>query len=108
MGRLCCGHGVYVSTGGSTTGLLWEDCIVVMVSMFLLGSLLLDYYGKTVLWSWCLCVYWGFFYWIIMGRLCFGHGVYVSTGGSSTGLLWEDCVVVMVSMCLLGALVLTT
>jgi hypothetical protein len=76
MGRLCCGHGVYVFTGGyttgllwedyvvvmvsmclmggSTTGLLWEDCIVVMVSMCLLGALLLDYYGKTVLWSCCL------------------------------------------------------
>ena len=106
MGRLCCGHGVYVSTGGSTTGLLWEDYVVVMVFMFLLGALLLDYYGKTVLWSWCLCVYWGLFYWIIMGRLCCGHGVYVSTGGSTTGLLWEDCVVVMVSMCLLGALLL--
>jgi hypothetical protein len=47
MGRLYCGHGVYVSTGGSTTGLLWEDCVVVMVSMCLLGALLLDYYGKT-------------------------------------------------------------
>ena len=88
--------------GGSTTGLLWEDYVVVMVSMFLLGALLLDYYGKTVLWSWCLCVYRGLFYWIIMGRLCCGHGVYVSTGGSSTGLLWEDCVVVIVSMFLLG------
>ena len=106
MGRLCCGHGVYVSTGGSTTGLLWEDCVVVMVSMCLLGILLLDYYGKTMLWSWCLCVYWGLYYWTIMGRLCCGHGVYVSTGGSSTGLLWEDYVVVMVSMCLLGALLL--
>ena len=102
----CCGHGVYVSTGGSTTGLLWEDYVVVMVSMCLLGALLLDYYGKTVLWSWCLCVYWGLFYWIIMGRLCCDHGVYVSTGGSFTGLLWEDCIVVMVSMCLLGALLL--
>ena len=106
MGRLYCGHGVYVSTGGSSTGLLWEDCVVVMVSMCLQGALLLDYYGKTVLWSWCLCVYWGLYYWIIMGKLCCGHGVYVSTGGSTTGLLWEDCVVVMVSMCLLGALLL--
>jgi hypothetical protein len=51
MGRLCCGHGVYVTTVGSTTGLLWENYVVVMVSMFLLGALLLDYYGKTVLWS---------------------------------------------------------
>jgi hypothetical protein len=33
MGRLCCGHGVYVSTGGSTTVLLWEDYVVVMVSI---------------------------------------------------------------------------
>ena len=33
MRRLCCGDGVYVSTLGSTTGLLWEDCVVVMVSM---------------------------------------------------------------------------
>jgi hypothetical protein len=119
MGRLYCGHGVYISTGGSSTGLLWEDCVVVMVSMYLLGvllldyygktvvvmvsmcllgALLLDYYGKTVLWSWCLCVYWGLYYWIIMGKLCCGHGVYVSTGGSTTGLLCEDCVVVMVSM----------
>ena len=106
MGRLCCGHGVYVSTEGSSTGLLWEDYVVVMLSMCLLGALLLDYYGKTVLWSWCLCVYWGLFYWIIMGRLCCGHGVYVSTGGSTIGLLWEDYVVVMVSMCLLGALLL--
>ena len=106
MRRLCCGHGVYVSTGGSTTGVLWEDCVVVKVSMCLLGALLLDYYGKTMLWSWCLCVYWGLYYWIIMGRLYFGHGIYVSTGGSSTGLLWEDCVVVMVSMCLLRALLL--
>jgi hypothetical protein len=80
MGRLRCGHGVYVSTGGSTTGLLWEDCIVVMVSMCLLGALLLDYYVKTMLWSWCLCFYWGLFYWIIMRRLCCGHSVYVSTG----------------------------
>jgi hypothetical protein len=102
MGRLYCGHGVYVSTGGSSTGLLWKDCVVVMVSMCLLGALLLDYYGKTVLWSWCLCVYWRLYYWIIMGRLCCGHGVYVSTGGSNTVLLWEDCVVVMVFMCLLG------
>jgi hypothetical protein len=101
MGRLYCGHGVNVSTGGSTTGLLWEDCIVVMLSMCLLGALLLDYYGKTMLWSWCLCVYWGLYYWIIMGRLCCGHGVYVSTWGSTTGLLWEDYGVVMVSMCLL-------
>ena len=148
MGRLYCGHGVHVSTGGSSTGLLWEDCVAVMVSMCLLGALLLDYYGKTVvimvfmclmgvllldnygktvvvmvsmcllgdflldyygktmLWSWCLCVYWGLYYWIIMGRLCCGHGVYVSTGGSTTGLLWEDCVVVMVSKCLLEALLL--
>jgi hypothetical protein len=57
-----------VSTGGSTTALLWEDYVVVMLSMCLLGALLLDYYG----------------------RLCCGHGVYVSTGGSTTGLLWED------------------
>ena len=106
MGRLCFGHGVYVSTGGSSTGLLWEDCVVVMVSMCLLRALLLDYYGKTMLWSCCLCVYWGLYYWIIMGRLYCGHGVYVSTGGSSTGLLWEDCVVVMVSMFLLGDLLL--
>ena len=106
MGRLCCGQGVYVSTGGSTTGLLWEDYVVVMVSMCLLVALLLDYYGKTVLWSWCLCVYCGLYYWIIMRRLCCGHGVYVSTGGSTTGLLWEDCVVVKVSMCLLGSLLL--
>ena len=106
MGRLCCDHGVYVSTGGFSTGLLWEDYVVVMVSMCILGDLLLDYYGKTVLWSCCLCVYWGLFYWIIMGRLCCGHGVYVSTGGSTIGLLWEDYVVVMVSMCLLGALLL--
>ena len=158
---MCCGHGVYVSTGGSSTGLLWEDCVVswcvstvgsstgllwedcvmVMLSMCLLGALLLDYYGKTVLWSWCLCVgallltvlwswclllwvllldyygktvlwscclcvYWGLYYWIIMGRLYCGHGVYVSTGGSTTVLLWEDCVVVIVFMCLLGALLL--
>jgi hypothetical protein len=48
MGRLYCGHVVYVSTGGSSTGLLWEDCVVVMVSMCLLGALLLDYYGKTI------------------------------------------------------------
>ena len=75
MGRLCCGHGVYVSTEGSSTGLLWEDYVVVMVSMCLLGALLLDYYGKTC-----------------------GHGVYVSTGDSITGLLWDDYVVVMVSM----------
>ena len=100
MGRLCCGHVVYVSTGGSTTGLLLEDYVVVMLSMCLLRALLLDYYGKTMLWSWCLCFYWGIFYWIIMGRLCCGHGVYVSTGGFSTGLLWEDCVVVMVYNCL--------
>ena len=106
MGRLCCGHGVYVSTGGSTTGLLWEDCVVVMVYNCLLGTLLLDYYGKNMLWSWCLCFYWGLYYWIIMGRLCCGHGVYVSTWSSTTGLLWEDCVVVMVYMCLLGALLL--
>ena len=148
MGRLYCGHGVYVSTGGSSTGLLWEDCVVVMVSMCLLGALLLDYYGKTVvimvsmclmgvllldnygktvvvmvsmcllgdflldyygktmLWSWCLCVYWGLYYWIIMGRLYCGHGVYVSTGGSTTGLLWEDCIVFMLSMCLRGVLLL--
>jgi hypothetical protein len=100
MGRLCCGHGVYVSTGGSTTGLLWEyccghgvyvstggnstgilceDCVVVKVCMCLLGALLLDYYGKTMLWSCCLCVYWGLYYWIIIGRLCCGHVVYVST-----------------------------
>ena len=125
--KLCCGHGVYVSTGGSTivllwedsvvvmvfvstggstTGLLWEDYVVVMVSMCLLGALLLDYYGKTMLWSWCLCLYLELYYWIIMGRLCCGHGVYVSTGGSSTGLLWEDYVVVLVSMFLLGALLL--
>jgi hypothetical protein len=64
MGRLCCGHGVYVSTGGSSTGLLWEDCVVVIVSMFLLGTF--------------VCV--------IMGRLCCDDGVYVSTGGCSTGL----------------------
>jgi hypothetical protein len=51
MGRLYCGHGVYVFTGGSSTGLLCEDYVVVMVSMFLLGALLLDYYAKTVLWS---------------------------------------------------------
>ena len=102
MGRLCCGHGVYVSTGGSSTGLLWEDYVVVLVSMFLLGALLLEYYWKTMLWSWCLCVYSWFYYWIIMGRLCCGHGVYVTTVGSTTGLLWEDYVVVMVSMCLLG------
>ena len=57
-------------------------------SMCLLGALLLDYYGKTILWSWCLYIYWGLFYWIVMGRLCCGHGVYVSTGGASTGLLW--------------------
>jgi hypothetical protein len=56
MGRLCCGHVVYVSTGGSTTGLLLEDYVVVMLSMCLLGALLLDYYGKTMLWSWCLRV----------------------------------------------------
>jgi hypothetical protein len=55
MGRLCCGHGVYVSTAGSTTGLLWEDYVVVMVSMCLLGALLLEYYGRTVLWSRYLC-----------------------------------------------------
>ena len=111
MGRLCCGHGVYVSTGGSSTGLLWEDYVVVMVSMYLMGALLLDYhgktvvvmvsmcllrallldnYGKTMLWSWCLCVYLGLYYWIIIARLCCGHGVYVSTGSSTTGLLWED------------------
>jgi hypothetical protein len=71
---------------------------VVMVSMCLLGALLLDYYGKTVLWSWCISVYWALYYWIIMGRICCGHGVYVSTGGSTTGLLWEDYVVVMVSL----------
>jgi hypothetical protein len=87
MGRLYCGHVVYVSTGGSSTGLLWEDYVVVMVSMCLLGgstigllwedyvvvivsmcllgALLLDYYGKTMLWSWCQCVYWGLYYWII-------------------------------------------
>ena len=106
MGRLCCGHGVYVSTGGSSTGLLWEDCVVVMVSMCLLRALLLDYYEKTMLWSWCLCVYWGLYYWSIMGGLCCGQGIYVSTGGSTTGLLWEDYVVVMVFMCLLGALLL--
>jgi hypothetical protein len=35
MGGLCCGHGVHVSTGDSTTGLLWEDYVVVMVSMCL-------------------------------------------------------------------------
>ena len=58
---------------------------MIMVSISLLGALLLDYYGKTMLWSWC---------------------VYVSTGGSTTGLLWEDCVVVMLSMCLLRALLL--
>ena len=40
----------------SNTGLLWEDYVVVMVSMCLLRALLLDYYGKTVLWSWCQCV----------------------------------------------------
>jgi hypothetical protein len=49
MGRLCCGHGVYVSTEGSSTGLLWEDYVVVMLSMCLLGALLLDYYEKTML-----------------------------------------------------------
>jgi hypothetical protein len=54
MGRLCCGHGVYVSTEGSSTGLLCEDYVVVMLSMCQLETLLLDYYGKTVLWSWCL------------------------------------------------------
>jgi hypothetical protein len=118
MGRLYCGHGVYVSTGGSTTRLLWEDCVVVMLSMILLGALLLDYYGKTIvvivsmcllwallldyygktmLWSWCLCVYWRLYFWIIMGRLCCGHGVYVSTRGYATGILWQDYVVVMVS-----------
>ena len=91
-----------MSTGGSSTGLLWEDYVVVMVFMCLLGVLLLDYYGKTILWSWCQCVYWGLYYWIIMGRLCCGHGAYVSTGDSSTGLLWEVYVVVLVSMCLLG------
>jgi hypothetical protein len=84
MGRMYCGHGIYVSTGGSSTGLLWEDCVVIMVSMCLLRALLLDYYGKTMLWSCCLCDYWGLYYWIIMGRLYCGHGVYVSTGGSST------------------------
>jgi hypothetical protein len=99
MGKLCCGHGVYVSTGGSTTGLLWEDCVVVMVSMCLLRALLLDYCGKIMLWSCCLCVYWGLYYWIIMRRLCCDHGVYISTGGSTTGLLWEDYVVVMVCLC---------
>jgi hypothetical protein len=56
MGRLYCGHGVYVSTVGSSTGLLWEGYVVVMVSMCLLRALLLDYYGK----------------------LCCGHGVHVS------------------------------
>ena len=76
MGRLCCGHGAYVSTGDSSTGLLWKVYVVVLVSMCLLGL----------------------YYWNIMGRLCCGHGVYVSTEGSTTGLLWEDCVVVMVSM----------
>jgi uncharacterized protein involved in propanediol utilization len=106
MGRLYCGHGVYVSTGGSTTGLLWEDCVVVMLSMCLRGVLLLDYYVNTMLWSCCLYVYWWLFYWIIMGRLCCGHGVYVSTEGSTIGLLWEDYIVVMVSMCLLRALLL--
>ena len=105
MGRLCCGHGVYVSTGGSTIELLWEDYVVVMVCMLLLKALLLDYYGKSML-SCCLCVSWGLYFWIIMGRLCFGYGVYMCTGGSSTGLLWEDCAVVKVSMCLLGALLL--
>ena len=35
-----------MSTGGSTTGLLWVDCVVVMVSMCLLGALLLDYYAE--------------------------------------------------------------
>jgi hypothetical protein len=99
---------VYVSTGGSTTGILWEDYVVVMVSMCLLLVLLLDYYGKTVLWSWCLCDYCGLYYWIIMGKLCCGHGVYVSTGGSTTGLLWEDCIVIIVSMCLLYIDTMTT
>jgi hypothetical protein len=56
MGRLRCGHGVYVSTGGSTTGLLWEDCVVVMVSMCLRGALLLDYYGKTVVIMVSMCL----------------------------------------------------
>ena len=97
MGRLYCGHGVNVSTGGSTTGLLWEDCVVVMVPMCLLGTLLLDYYGKSVVVLVSMCLL-GLYYWNIMGRLCCGHGVYVSTEGSTTGLLWEDCVVVMVSM----------
>jgi hypothetical protein len=62
MGRLYCVHVVYVSTGGSTTGLLCEHYVVVMMSICLLVALLLDYYGKTMLWSWCLCVYWGFYY----------------------------------------------
>ena len=53
MGSLCC-HVVYVSPGGSTSGLLWEDYVVDMVSICVLGVLLLDYYGKTVLWSMCL------------------------------------------------------
>jgi hypothetical protein len=39
MGRLCCGHGVYISTGVSSTGLLWEEYVVVMVFMFLQGAL---------------------------------------------------------------------
>jgi hypothetical protein len=41
-----------VSSVGSITGLLWDNYVVVMVSMCLLRALLLDYYGKTVLWSW--------------------------------------------------------
>jgi hypothetical protein len=56
MGRLCCGHGVYVSTRGSTTGLLWEDYVVVMVSMYLMGALLLDYHGKTVVVMVSMCL----------------------------------------------------
>ena len=37
--------------GGSTSGLLWEDYVLVMVFMCLLEALLLDYYGKAMLWS---------------------------------------------------------
>jgi hypothetical protein len=48
MGRLCCGHGVYVSTGGSTIELLWEDYVVVMVCMLLLKALLLASHNNPV------------------------------------------------------------